>query len=178
MAGRPFALAPFPGGPALPLRISGTASRQGARLILAYALTGDVARVAWPAPAASPSRRDQLWQQTCCECFIARPEKSGYWEVNLSPAGHWQLYRFDDYRQGGRPEMAVAALPVTTTRTAEGFELAAVLDLAPLLLAEQPLLLGVSMVVRTVDGTTSYWALAHPGERPDFHHRAAFCLTL
>jgi hypothetical protein len=27
-------------------------------------------------------------------------------------------------------------------------------------------------VLETLDGQLSYWALHHPAERPDFHHRA------
>jgi hypothetical protein len=173
-----FALLPFPGGPALPFRVGGSVSRQEGRLTLAYELTGEVASVAWPAPSPAPERRDRLWQQTCCECFLARPGDAGYWEANLSPAGHWQLYRFDDYRQGLRTETAIAAPAIVTEQDAAASRLSATLDLGSLLAPAQSLLLGVTLVVCTVDGATSYWALAHPGERPDFHHRAAFRLTL
>lgn len=178
MSRQAFALLPFPGGPALPFRVDGSVSRQEGRLALTYELTGEVATVAWPAPASAPERRDRLWQETCCECFLARPGEAGYWEANLSPAGHWQLYHFDDYRQGMRPETAIAAPAIATEQDAAACRLSTTLDLGPLLAPAQPLLLGVTMVVRAVDGATSYWALAHPGEQPNFHHRAAFRLTL
>lgn len=38
--------------------------------------------------------------------------------------------------------------------------------------------LGLSAVVEENDGTKSYWALAHPGRRPDFHHAESFVLEL
>ena len=38
--------------------------------------------------------------------------------------------------------------------------------------------LGLSAVIEETDGRLSYWALAHPGERPDFHHRDSFVLPL
>ena len=33
-------------------------------------------------------------------------------------------------------------------------------------------------VVEETDGRLSYWALTHPAERPDFHHRDGFVLVL
>jgi len=38
--------------------------------------------------------------------------------------------------------------------------------------------LALSAVVEETDGRLSYWAIAHPGERPDFHHRDGFVLPL
>ena len=34
------------------------------------------------------------------------------------------------------------------------------------------------VVIETVDGERSYWALAHPAGQPDFHHRDSFTLAL
>jgi hypothetical protein len=38
--------------------------------------------------------------------------------------------------------------------------------------------LGLSAVIETVDGFFSYWALAHPSDKPDFHHPDSFILEL
>jgi hypothetical protein len=38
--------------------------------------------------------------------------------------------------------------------------------------------LALSAVIEETDGHLSYWALAHPAERPDFHHRDGFVLAL
>lgn len=178
MSRHAFTLTPFPGGPALLFGVDGSAARQGCRLTLAWRLTGEIAAVAWPGPAGVAERRDHLWQQTCCEFFWARPAAPGYWEANFSPAGHWQLYGFDDYRAGMRPERAIGPPATTASRSDEALTLAATLDLSPLCGPEEPLLLGVTMVVRTVDGATSYWALAHPAAQPDFHHRPGWTLAL
>jgi hypothetical protein len=56
-------------------------------------------------------------------------------------------------------------------------ELSARVDLARLGVSG-PLALGLSVVVEEVDGGMSYWALAHPPGRPDFHHRAGFALEV
>jgi hypothetical protein len=38
--------------------------------------------------------------------------------------------------------------------------------------------LGLSAVLEEKDGTKSYWALAHPGEKPDFHDAGCFAAHL
>jgi hypothetical protein len=37
---------------------------------------------------------------------------------------------------------------------------------------------GLSAVIEEKDGTKSYWAIAHPAEKPDFHDPACFALPL
>lgn len=39
-------------------------------------------------------------------------------------------------------------------------------------------LAAISAVIEETDGTKSYWALAHPPGRPDFHHSDCFALEL
>ena len=38
--------------------------------------------------------------------------------------------------------------------------------------------LGLSAVLEEVDGTKSYWALAHPEDKPNFHHPDCFAAQL
>jgi hypothetical protein len=38
--------------------------------------------------------------------------------------------------------------------------------------------LGLSAVLEENDGTKSYWALAHPGDKPDFHAPGCFAARL
>ena len=37
---------------------------------------------------------------------------------------------------------------------------------------------GLAAVIRGVDGAIGYWALAHPSDKPDFHHPDSFALDL
>ena len=53
---------------------------------------------------SSKERQDNLWKHTCFEAFFARPDSEQYWELNVAPSGHWNLYQFDGYRSGGREE--------------------------------------------------------------------------
>ena len=34
--------------------------------------------------------------------------------------------------------------------------------------------IGLTAVIETATGAKSYWALHHPAEKPDFHHRNGF----
>jgi hypothetical protein len=38
--------------------------------------------------------------------------------------------------------------------------------------------IGLTAVIETATGEKSYWALHHPAEKPDFHHRGGFALSL
>jgi hypothetical protein len=150
--------------------------RDGAALTLRYGLTGAVAALAIP-PVAAPERTDELWRHTCFEAFL-RPDAGGaYIELNFAPSTQWAAYRFAGYRQ----EMHaadVAAPRIAVTTTEASLELAVSLDLASLALPPGPCRLALSAVVEAADGAKSYWALAHPLGRPDFHHEAGFASRL
>ncbi|MEL0340336.1 MAG: hypothetical protein VXA52_09230, partial [Synechococcus sp.] len=74
---------------------------------LDYELLAPADELIWPVAAASPQRRDELWQSTCLELFIAQPNEPRYWEINLAPSGDWNVYRLDGYRQGLQAEPAI-----------------------------------------------------------------------
>ena len=44
-------------------------------------------------------------------------------------------------------------------------------------LPPKPWSLGLSAILEEADGTISYWALAHPPGRPDFHHPDCLAMT-
>lgn len=182
-----FALVPFSAcGIPAGLKLEGTVARRGGDLQLHYRLTGPLQGLLIPAPAASAERRDGLWQSTCFEAFLAEAGSDTYWELNLSPAGHWNLYRLNGYRQGLEPEAAVAALPLQLgpPEPAAGalrqglLELQLELPLPPELACAGPLELAITAVLQQRDLSLSYWALAHPGPEPDFHRRDGFLLEL
>ncbi|MCP9786866.1 DOMON-like domain-containing protein [Cyanobium sp. N5-Cardenillas] len=174
-----FELRPFDGGRASPaLELGGEIDRQGRRLLLRLRLAGAIASVRLPVPVAAPARRDGLWATTCFECFWGVEGARPYWELNLSPAGHWNLYRLEDYRDGLRPEPGYDLPPHRVVRDAGALTLHLDLPLPEGLAAEVPLQVGITSVIEECSGRLSYWALAHPGAEPDFHRREAFLLRL
>jgi hypothetical protein len=158
--------------------LAGQVQRQGRQLDLCYNLRGDLSFLKIPPKADLPERQDHLWQQTCLEFFLAPQGQAHYWEFNLSPAGHWNGYRFEHYRQGMAPEVAYRALPFRVEHQPEQLALTLSLDLSPMVTGPEILELGITAVLEAKTGELSYWALTHPGPVADFHRRESFCLAL
>jgi hypothetical protein len=176
---RNFSLVPFRGGEDLPdLAITGTIGRTADTLSIGCAVGGNLSVLAVPAAAESPERKDRLWEETCLELFLGAKGSEGYWEFNLSPAGHWNVYRFASYRKEMREETAFSSLPFRVGADPKALRLSLDLGLGKILPAGEVVEAGVCAVIRTTTGGTSHWALAHPGPRPDFHRRDGFALTL
>lgn len=145
--------------------------RAGEVLSLEYRLGGALATVRWPEP--QPRRHtDDLWRATCFEAFVAM-EGEGYAEFNLSPSGAWAAYVFDGYREGMRP-LEAAAPAMAVRYSADAFALTADLVLPEAFVGA----VGLSAVIEGLDGEKTYWALAHPSDKPDFHHPDSRVLDL
>jgi hypothetical protein len=147
-----------------------------AAFALRYRLTGAIDRIRLPDPA-EPVRTDGLWRHTCLELFVGAPDGTGYVEYNFAPSGAWAAYAFDGCREGMRPHEtmppAIVATPSVTTLVV------AVSGALPFQLStDRRLALGITAVIESRDGSLSYWALAHPADRPDFHHRDGHVLRL
>ncbi|MGF7149042.1 hypothetical protein FHS96_002684 [Sphingomonas zeicaulis] len=170
-----FRLHPFPGAvaPDLAIEVKLTRWAEGA-LEITYEVTGPVASILLPAPEA-PQRRDGLWQHTCFEAFFALGG-TAYLEANFAPSQHWAAYRFDHYRMGMAPAEAFPAPEIRLEAPPE--RLLLTVRLAPLPVLAQVTALGLSAVIKDRSGGTSWWALAHPGDKPDFHHRDCFVAQL
>lgn len=145
----------------------------GGRLSVTYLLRGDIDGVLLPPPAA-PARTDGLWRHSCFEIFL-KGVGDVYWEYNFAPSGQWASYRFARTREGMEAWQEGAAPEVVGFRTAsDAYELTATIELPVGL----PLTLALAAVIEQKDGALSYWALAHPGECPDFHHPGGFVLPI
>jgi hypothetical protein len=153
-------------------------------LAVAFTVEADVARLRVPAPRP-PRFAGRLWEHNCCEVFVARRGEPGYREINLSPSGEWAAYAFERYREraqfdgldGLDAEAAGSDPGIVMARSKTVLELEATIRLDRLLPA-RALALGLSAVIEHADGSLSYWAIAHPPGRPDFHHTDAFALDI
>ncbi len=144
-------------------------------LSLRYCLQVRPEAIRLPAAAPEPGPADLLWQHTCCEAFIARPESDAYREFNFSPSGQWAVYDFSDYRQPCS-STDLAAQPWSSTQVFAEYVLLDAL-IPTELLPDGPLCIGLSAVIEAIDGSKSYWALTHCAEQPNFHLRQSFTLT-
>lgn len=158
--------------------IEAEALRSGPGLLaLRYRVTRGAGELAVPSPAP-PARTDGLWKHTCFEVFLRSPGARAYLEFNLAPSGEWAAYRFSGYREGMAP-LDVAPPLILWTPRPDGFELTADLDLSAVpAFAAVPWQVSVTAVIEEAQGRTSYWALAHPAGKPDFHAGEGFALTL
>ena len=147
--------------------------RRESLLDLRYVVTGRVEDVHLP-PFAEPRRADELWQHTCFEAFIREPGEDAYVELNFAPAGEGAAYRFARYRVG-RSDAATEPLEFATSLDGR-YELrvSCLLDLP----AQAPWQLNITAIVEETNGRKSYWALAHPPGKADFHHDDGFVLQL
>lgn len=140
---------------------------------------GAVQKLVWP-KAVKPERRNELWKTTCCELFFGPAAATAYFEMNLSPSGDWNLYQFDDYRTGMR-EVDVTTSPFKMSETVPICRVEGRVDLSALNLRLEKtgdVVLGATVVVEYQDGQKEYWALAHKGDKPDFHVRSSFTAFL
>ncbi len=179
MSQRPFCLTPFPEGENAPdLKICGSIDREANHLSLHYKLIGDTAALLLPDLAEVPLRKDNLWQTTCFEFFLAEDGRGRYWEFNLSPSGHWNVYTFSDYRQNMREEPAYTALPFILKKEEGALEITLRINLGDIVDVEKSLDAALCAVIHYRHGGFAYWALTHCGARPDFHLRDSFIIKL
>ncbi len=127
-------------------------------------------------PLAGRGRADGLWQATCFELFVRMTGKGAYCEFNLSPSERWAAYDFADYRDG-MVERPMPRDPGCVWRGSQGTRMFDA-NLPFVGLPSLPAAIALSAVIEETDGTKSYWALAHPPGKPDFHHPTCFAATL
>jgi hypothetical protein len=141
-------------------------------LILSYVVSGRISDLRLP-PVVAAARADELWRHTCFEAFIRPSSGSAYYEFNFSPSTQWAVYQFSYYRGGMRVATEIVAPRVEVRSTAGSYTLQAALELDGL---SRPWRIGLSAVLEETNGRKSYWALAHPPGKADFHHSDCFTL--
>jgi hypothetical protein len=128
-------------------------------------------------PPGKCVRADDLWRATCFEMFL-RPEGGEvYLEFNFSPSSDWAAYRFDGYRDGRR-DLDVTFDPEIWVSAGDGRNVSLDIDVDVSSTNAQSCAMALSAVIEEIDGTKSYWALAHAPGPPDFHNPACFTATL
>jgi hypothetical protein len=162
----------------LNLQIIGNIAKNGNKLAIQYEVIGDLAKIIIPHSNNLPTRQNKLWQETCFEFFLGIKNSPCYWEFNLAPNGNWNIYHFDDYRQGMVEETAIKILPFSFQEKADALLLTLELDLGVLVPPNDLLEVAVTSVIKFQDETLSYWAINHCGEVADFHQRNSFTVEL
>lgn len=152
--------------------LSVSLKRAADRISAWFVIEGAVRQLVLPS-AAKPYRTDGLWQTTCCELFLLSAQ-GAYIEFNFSPSSEWAAYAFESYRSGMANLQVDDPPQVICTAEKDHIIIAAHLAWN----SPSAFALSLSAVIEELDGTKSYWALAHPPGQPDFHHPACFTATL
>ena len=99
--------------------------------------------------------------------------------------GHWNIYRFDDYRQGMTEELAFKSLPFLVKIQSDSLTLSLSLELETIISSTQYLEVGITTVIQSKinnliseQDSVTYWALTHVGQEADFHQRKSFIFSL
>ena len=153
-------------------------SRPG-NLVLHYFVTGKISGLRMPLETA-PTRADELWQHTCFEAFVRASPGTAYYEFNFAPSMQWAAYRFSAYRREMSVASDVGAPRIEAQSSGELYELQASLELDGMsnLPGKAAWHLGLSAVIEETSGRKSFWALAHPPGKADFHHSDCFAYEL
>jgi hypothetical protein len=147
-------------------------------LAFAYIVTGTISDLAVP-PMAAATRTDELWRHTCFEAFVGSSLSTVYYEFNFAPSTQWAAYRFGDYRSDMRIATEINAPRITVESRPERYILQASLELDQLPFSrDSTLRVALSAVIEEISGQRSYWALAHPAGKADFHHSDSFVLEV
>jgi hypothetical protein len=161
-------------------RVEVNVARPGAgSLLLSYVVHGNIGDLRLP-PMTARARGDELWQQTCFETFVGTSAGAAYYEFNFAPSTEWAAYRFSSYRSGMRVATEIDT-PTIEVQSAPGrYALQASLRLDGLsgLPRDVGWRLGLAAITEDMRGGKSYWALAHPPGKADFHHFDCFAHEL
>ena len=144
-------------------------------LVLSYVVTGPMSEIRIP-PVIATARGDELWRHTCFEAFVRASSSAGYYEFNFAPSTQWAAYRFSGYRSGMSVATEIGAPPIDVRSSPDRYTLQTSLELDRLSDLPRKALwrLGLSALIEDTGGHKSYWALAHPPGKPDFHHADSF----
>jgi hypothetical protein len=148
-------------------------------LLLSYLVTGRISDLHIP-PAVAAARTDEIWRHTCFEAFVRTSLGPAYYEFNFAPSTQWAAYRFDNYRSGMRvaTEISAPRIDVQSSRACYRMQASLEMDQMSILRVDRAWRFGLAAVIEETSGHKSYWALAHPPDKEDFHHSDSFALQL
>jgi hypothetical protein len=146
-------------------------------LVLYYFVTGRIGDLRMP-PAVAAARTDELWRHSCFEAFVRTPPSAAYYEFNFAPSTQWAAYRFSSYRSEIRVATEISAPRIEVQSSRACYRLQAALELYQMssLSSDGVWRIGLAAVIEETNGNKSYWALAHPPGKADFHHSDGFAL--
>ncbi len=154
------------------LNIESTLTLNANKISLHFKISGAIKKYQFP-QKEELKRASELWKATCFELFLANSKTQTYYEINISPTLHWNIYRLEVYRAEPK-EFVVSSEPLIKSREDKehykiDFELACKeLDLAEF---DQ---YNLAVILLNKQNEREFWAVNPVGESPDFHDRRGF----
>lgn len=177
-----FSLIPHPDTPsrAVDQILAEVARTELGDFVLHYCAVGRPEMLKWHPGNEVTARRDNLWRETCFECFVRPGNGPGYAEFNFALSVAWAAYWLSDYRADLQNlDIPLCGFDLETSETQVDLYVTLDANECQNLPQSSDWHLNLSAVIEEKDGTKSYWALAHPAEGPpDFHAGDCFVLPL
>ena len=115
----------------------------------------------WPSYSGMV-RGNGLWLSTCFELFLGADDQNAYTELNVTPAGTWNCYQFDDYRSGMRIGESWKLKSLETNKRSFSVSFSGQLTYSHVRL-------GPAVILQRKSSRLDYFAISH-AEQPDFHN--------
>jgi hypothetical protein len=149
--------------------VSGEVTISQQRILMRFSWEDPLEIMQIPEREPELSRLHELWKSTCFEAFIQPEGLESYLELNLTPAGRWNAYSFQSYRN---PQPVKEALEVRLVRMlGSQNQIEGEFSFIP---KNQRFNCGLSAVIENQGGKIEYFSLAHLAAKPDFHDAKAF----
>ncbi|MGD8560598.1 MAG: DOMON-like domain-containing protein [Gammaproteobacteria bacterium] len=177
----PFALLPCgdleqSSEPSFDVEITGRLTVHPTTINVQYHVTGDINDIQIPLADQQGERRNELWLATCFELFVSAADNQQYWEYNLSPAHHWAVFHFTNYRETKTDEASINKLSIVTQQSNDHhYELSCSLPL-PAAVQNKKIEISVCAIIQDIRGRFHYYALIHCDQKADFHNRKSFII--
>ncbi len=164
------------------------AQRHDSAIQASFRLKGPLEKLKMPhtTKPKGPEFNQELWKHSCFELFLKSPDSDFYWEWNFAPNLDWGHFSFESYRMPAINPSHSAGIQSFQAITEKSASLEILVQIRPehspwlmwALMNRLPLKIGFAAIVEFQDSTLSYWALKHPGPKPDFHLEESFAFNL
>ena len=126
-------------------------------------------QVTWPPHHGSQTRAEYLEKSTCFEIFIQQADHANYVNVQLTPSGLWNAYRFDQYRQPKQVPPRHEQHIRIEQLLIEHHRISLVLDLAQLYPRRSRIHVGLAAILAHRQDLHTDWSLQHSAASADPH---------
>jgi len=139
------------------------------RVQIEFRLHDEQQQVAWPYHHGGQTRTDTLNGSSYFEVFLQHAHHPHYVNVQITPQGLWNAYRFDHYRHPKHiPPLHEQHIGLEHLQI-EHHRIQLVLDLARLYPRDSVLRVGLAAVLVHPHDLRSIWSLQHSGDYADSH---------